>query len=89
MIMCLSCFSGQLKNSSDLPNVIASHECLIGSCFQNLADSEGRTPLHWAVDRGRVNVTALLLKKNADVNAKVGGHLLFLLIRVISYAKLD
>jgi len=35
------------------------------------ADSEGRTPLHWAVDRGHLNVTELLVSKNADVNAKV------------------
>lgn len=35
------------------------------------ADSEGRTPLHWAVDRGHLNVTELLVGKNADVNAKV------------------
>ncbi|KAG6412767.1 hypothetical protein SASPL_125454 [Salvia splendens] len=38
----------------------------------NLKDSEGRTPLHWAVDRGHLNITALLLNKNADVNAKDG-----------------
>ncbi|ONK63971.1 uncharacterized protein A4U43_C07F20790 [Asparagus officinalis] len=36
----------------------------------NSRDSEGRTPLHWAVDRGHYNVVELLLKKNADVNAK-------------------
>jgi ankyrin repeat protein len=35
------------------------------------ADSEGRTPLHWAVDRGHLNVTELLVGRNADVNAKV------------------
>lgn len=35
------------------------------------ADSEGRTPLHWAVDRGHLDVTELLLGRNADVNAKV------------------
>ncbi|RYR48138.1 hypothetical protein Ahy_A07g034128 isoform B [Arachis hypogaea] len=34
------------------------------------ADSEGRTPLHWAVDRGHRNVTELLLERNADVNCK-------------------
>ncbi|KAG6503198.1 hypothetical protein ZIOFF_035509 [Zingiber officinale] len=33
-------------------------------------DSEGRTPLHWAVDRGHINVVQTLLDKNADVNAK-------------------
>lgn len=36
----------------------------------NLKDSEGRTALHWAVDRGHNNITSLLLNKNADVNAK-------------------
>ncbi|KAK8946024.1 Acyl-CoA-binding domain-containing protein 1 [Platanthera guangdongensis] len=33
-------------------------------------DSEGRTPLHWAVDRGHLKVTEILLSRNADVNAK-------------------
>lgn len=36
----------------------------------NLRDSEGRTPLHWAVDRGHLKITEILLGKNADVNAK-------------------
>ncbi|PIA48891.1 hypothetical protein AQUCO_01300054v1 [Aquilegia coerulea] len=36
----------------------------------NLKDSEGRTPLHWAVDRGHSDIVELLLSKNADVNAK-------------------
>ncbi|KAF3432792.1 hypothetical protein FNV43_RR23894 [Rhamnella rubrinervis] len=36
----------------------------------NLKDSEGRTPLHWAVDRGHLNMTELLVSRNADVNAK-------------------
>ena len=36
-----------------------------------ILDSEGRTPLHWAVDRGHLNITELLVTKNADVNAKV------------------
>lgn len=39
--------------------------------FEMDADSEGRTPLHWAVDRGHLNVTELLIGRNADVNAKV------------------
>ncbi|KAK9145664.1 hypothetical protein Sjap_005567 [Stephania japonica] len=37
----------------------------------NLKDSEGRTPLHWAVDRGHLEVAELLVSNNADVNAKV------------------
>ncbi|XP_074572989.1 acyl-CoA-binding domain-containing protein 2-like isoform X2 [Curcuma longa] len=36
----------------------------------NTRDSEGRTPLHWAVDRGHFDVVETLLDKNADVNAK-------------------
>lgn len=36
----------------------------------NLRDSEGRTPLHWAVDRGHLKLVEILLSKNADVNAK-------------------
>lgn len=36
-----------------------------------IADSEGRTPLHWAVDRGHSKVVELLVSKDADVNAKV------------------
>lgn len=43
------------------------------SCLVLVADSEGRTPLHWAVDRGHFNVVELLLSNNADVNAKVCG----------------
>ncbi|KAJ9546143.1 hypothetical protein OSB04_025850 [Centaurea solstitialis] len=33
-------------------------------------DSEGRTPLHWAVDRGHIEAAELLLNRNADVNLK-------------------
>ncbi|KAF6136196.1 hypothetical protein GIB67_001605 [Kingdonia uniflora] len=36
----------------------------------NVKDSEGRTPLHWAVDRGHFDMVDLLLRKDADVNAK-------------------
>lgn len=35
------------------------------------ADSEGRTPLHWAVDRGHLDVIEMLTSRKADVNAKV------------------
>ncbi|XP_075493872.1 acyl-CoA-binding domain-containing protein 1-like [Primulina tabacum] len=45
-------------------------KCMDNGVPLNLKDGEGRTPLHWAVDRGRMNITALLLNKNADVNAK-------------------
>ncbi|CAI0397477.1 unnamed protein product [Linum tenue] len=36
----------------------------------NSKDSEGRTPLHWAVDRGHLNIVELLAGRNADINAK-------------------
>ncbi|XP_020571580.1 acyl-CoA-binding domain-containing protein 1-like [Phalaenopsis equestris] len=36
----------------------------------DLRDSEGRTPLHWAVDRGHLKIVEILLSKSADVNAK-------------------
>ncbi|KAL0400579.1 UNVERIFIED_CONTAM: Acyl-CoA-binding domain-containing protein 1 [Sesamum latifolium] len=45
-------------------------KCIESGVPLELKDSEGRTPLHWAVDRGHMNITALLLNKNADVNAK-------------------
>ncbi|KAI3953450.1 hypothetical protein MKW92_006962 [Papaver armeniacum] len=31
---------------------------------------KGRSPLHWAVDRGHLDMVELLLSKNADVNAQ-------------------
>ncbi|KAF9603978.1 hypothetical protein IFM89_039332 [Coptis chinensis] len=37
---------------------------------QPTRDSEGRTPLHWAVDRGHLKVAELLVSKKADVNVK-------------------
>ncbi|CAL5070843.1 unnamed protein product [Urochloa decumbens] len=36
----------------------------------NLRDTEGRTPLHWAVDRGHLSAVEVLAKANADLNAK-------------------
>lgn len=36
----------------------------------DLRDSQGRTPLHWAVDRGHMKVVEHLLSRGADVNAK-------------------
>lgn len=45
-------------------------KCIENGVDVNLRDSEGRTPLHWAVDRGHLNVAELLVRKNADVNVK-------------------
>lgn len=45
-------------------------KCVEGGVSVNIKDSEGRTPLHWSVDRGHFNVTELLVGRNADVNAK-------------------
>ncbi|KAL5538995.1 hypothetical protein UlMin_024314 [Ulmus minor] len=45
-------------------------KCIENGIPLNLKDSEGRTPLHWAVDRGHLNVIELLVSKNADINAK-------------------
>ncbi|KAL5650637.1 hypothetical protein ACJX0J_041446, partial [Zea mays] len=36
----------------------------------NMRDTEGRTPLHWAVDRGHLSAVEVLAKANADLNAK-------------------
>ncbi|ESQ54482.1 hypothetical protein EUTSA_v10025574mg [Eutrema salsugineum] len=36
----------------------------------NAKDSEGRTPLHWAIDRGHFNIAKVLVDNKADVNAK-------------------
>ncbi|CAL0327494.1 unnamed protein product [Lupinus luteus] len=45
-------------------------KCIEKGVSVNLKDSEGRTPLHWAVDRGHLHVTELLVGRDADVNAK-------------------
>ncbi|XP_031503309.1 acyl-CoA-binding domain-containing protein 1-like [Nymphaea colorata] len=36
----------------------------------NIKDSDGRTALHWAVDRGHLNAVQLLVSKDSDVNVK-------------------
>jgi ankyrin repeat protein len=38
--------------------------------FMMVSDSEGRTPLHWAVDRGHLNAVEVLANANADLNAQ-------------------
>lgn len=51
----------------ELDNLI---KCLESGVPADLKDSEGRTPLHWAVDRGHLNIAELLVSRNAEVNAK-------------------
>ncbi|XP_061375677.1 acyl-CoA-binding domain-containing protein 1 isoform X2 [Gastrolobium bilobum] len=51
----------------DMDNLL---KCIENGVSVNLKDSEGRTPLHWAVDRGHLNATELLVGRNADVNPK-------------------
>uniref|UniRef100_A0A5B6YR79 Putative acyl-CoA-binding domain-containing protein 1-like n=1 Tax=Davidia involucrata TaxID=16924 RepID=A0A5B6YR79_DAVIN len=51
----------------DLENLL---KCIESGVPVNLKDSEGQTPLHWAVDRGHLNITELLVRRNADINAK-------------------
>uniref|UniRef100_A0A1J3D067 Acyl-CoA-binding domain-containing protein 1 n=2 Tax=Noccaea caerulescens TaxID=107243 RepID=A0A1J3D067_NOCCA len=45
-------------------------KCIENGIPVNARDSEGRTPLHWAIDRGHMNVAEALVDKKADVNAK-------------------
>ncbi|KAL4297467.1 hypothetical protein GQ457_12G006740 [Hibiscus cannabinus] len=45
-------------------------KCIESGVSVHLQDSEGRTPLHWAVDRGHLKITEALISRNADVNAK-------------------
>ncbi|XVE58338.1 hypothetical protein DITRI_Ditri04bG0162100 [Diplodiscus trichospermus] len=45
-------------------------KCIESGVSVNLLDSEGRTPLHWAVDRGHLKIAEALVSRNAEVNAK-------------------
>lgn len=36
-----------------------------------LSDSDGRTPLIWAVDRGNLSAVEILVAKGAEINGKV------------------
>ncbi|PWA35723.1 acyl-CoA binding protein 1 [Artemisia annua] len=49
----------------DMENLL---RCVEAGISVDTKDSEGRTPLHWAVDRGHIDVAELLLNRNADVN---------------------
>lgn len=51
----------------DLDNLI---KCIESGVSVDLKDSEGRTALHWAVDRGHLNITEALVKEKAEINAK-------------------
>ncbi|XWS48596.1 hypothetical protein CRYUN_Cryun13aG0090100 [Craigia yunnanensis] len=55
------------SREGDLDNLL---KCIESGVSVNLLDSEGRTPLHWAVDRGHLKITEALVSRNADVNAK-------------------
>ncbi|KAL8233093.1 hypothetical protein R6Q57_002871 [Mikania cordata] len=45
-------------------------KCVESGIPVDIKDSEGRTALHWAVDRGHLETAELLLNRNADVNLK-------------------
>ncbi|GAB4858526.1 Acyl-CoA-binding domain-containing protein 1 [Ancistrocladus abbreviatus] len=51
----------------DVENLL---KCIENGVSVNIKDSEGRTPLHWAVDRGHLSVIELLITRKADVNIK-------------------
>ncbi|KAI7744844.1 hypothetical protein M8C21_029839 [Ambrosia artemisiifolia] len=51
----------------DTENLI---KCVEAGIPVDIKDSEGRAPLHWAVDRGHFKTAELLLSRNADVNLK-------------------
>jgi ankyrin repeat protein len=38
----------------------------------DVKDSDGRTPLIWAADRGELSAVEILLAKGAAINAQVG-----------------
>lgn len=54
--------------------ICVPHPCSALTCLaahRLHADEEGRTALHWAVDRGHVNSTRVLLQKGAAVDVQV------------------
>jgi ankyrin repeat protein len=44
------------------------------------SDTEGRSPLHWAVDRGHLSAVEVLANANADLNAKVNWNCCILIV---------
>ena len=44
---------------------------LLFTVISKIADSEGRAPLHWAVDHAHVKAAELLMSRNSNVNLKV------------------
>ncbi|CAK7324209.1 unnamed protein product [Dovyalis caffra] len=62
----LKCIDGGVSVDLKVSDHRAYHACQSIS----IPDSEGRTPLHWAVDRGHLNIVEALVGKNADINAK-------------------
>ncbi|KAL5994481.1 hypothetical protein ACLOJK_024533 [Asimina triloba] len=47
-------------------------ECIEDGVSVNSKDSEGRTPLHWAVDCGHLDVVELLISRKTDINVQEG-----------------
>nr|KJB34476.1 hypothetical protein B456_006G067800 [Gossypium raimondii] len=45
-------------------------KCIESGVSVHLQDSEGKTLMHWVVDRGHLKIAEALLSRNADVNAK-------------------
>lgn len=60
--------SDLVRHDSEI-SVAAVQELLAQGANPNLSDSEGRTPLHYAVREGRASAVKLLLKHGANVNA--------------------
>jgi ankyrin repeat protein len=54
-----------------------AHANIVSYMIFFILDTEGRTPLHWAVDRGHLSAVEILAKANADLNAKVYWNYLY------------